>query len=70
MNDPTYRASYSGWFRDPNHLITTGGEGHFFLKNPPSFWFNNTLTSDYNFNGQGIVYHCEFPECYRLTDSS
>ncbi|KAJ7837516.1 glycoside hydrolase [Mycena olivaceomarginata] len=30
---------------DPHHLITTGGEGHFFWKNP-------AFSSDYNFNGQ------------------
>jgi len=30
---------------DPHHLITTGGEGHFFWKNP-------FFASDYNFNGQ------------------
>ncbi|KAK7694836.1 hypothetical protein QCA50_002024 [Cerrena zonata] len=37
---------------DPHHLITTGGEGHFFWKNPVKYWFNGTLVSDYNFNGQ------------------
>ncbi|CAL1695444.1 unnamed protein product [Somion occarium] len=37
---------------DPHHLITTGGEGHFFWKKPVEFWFNGTLVSDYNFNGQ------------------
>ncbi|KAH9847334.1 glycoside hydrolase [Lenzites betulinus] len=37
---------------DPNHLITTGGEGHFFWKNPAKYWFDHTLVSDYNFNGQ------------------
>ncbi|KAG6837383.1 hypothetical protein H0H93_010542 [Arthromyces matolae] len=30
---------------DPYHLITTGGEGHF-------YWKTGDLTSDYNFNGQ------------------
>ncbi|KAJ7706081.1 glycoside hydrolase [Mycena rosella] len=30
---------------DPHHLITTGGEGHFYWKNP-------LFASDYNFNGQ------------------
>ncbi|KAJ6604746.1 glycoside hydrolase superfamily [Mycena vulgaris] len=30
---------------DPHHLITTGGEGHFFWKNP-------FFATDYNFNGQ------------------
>ncbi|KAF8883237.1 glycoside hydrolase, partial [Infundibulicybe gibba] len=37
---------------DPHHMITTGGEGHFFWKHPVAFWFNHTLVSDYNFNGQ------------------
>ncbi|KAI1793923.1 glycoside hydrolase [Ganoderma leucocontextum] len=37
---------------DPNHLITTGGEGHFFWKHPLKYWFNHTLVSDYNYNGQ------------------
>ncbi|KAF8990678.1 glycoside hydrolase superfamily [Cyathus striatus] len=38
---------------DPHHLITTGGEGHFFIKNKTvGFWFNGTFVSDYNFNGQ------------------
>ncbi|EIW64398.1 glycoside hydrolase [Trametes versicolor FP-101664 SS1] len=37
---------------DPNHLITTGGEGHFFWKKPAEYWFDHTLVSDYNFNGQ------------------
>ncbi|KAJ8494636.1 hypothetical protein ONZ51_g2222 [Trametes cubensis] len=37
---------------DPNHLITTGGEGHFFWKNSVEYWFDHTLVSDYNFNGQ------------------
>ncbi|KAI0652244.1 glycoside hydrolase [Trametes meyenii] len=37
---------------DPNHLITTGGEGHFFWKKPVEYWFNHTLFSDYNFNGE------------------
>ncbi|KAH8102452.1 glycoside hydrolase [Cristinia sonorae] len=36
---------------DPHHMITTGGEGHFFWKNPVKYWFNGTLVSDYNFNG-------------------
>ncbi|KAJ6503435.1 glycoside hydrolase [Mycena vitilis] len=30
---------------DPHHLITTGGEGHF-------FWTDPLFASDYNFNGQ------------------
>ncbi|TFK39729.1 glycoside hydrolase [Crucibulum laeve] len=37
---------------DPHHLITTGGEGHFFKKENIGFWFNGTFVSDYNFNGQ------------------
>ncbi|KAI0721256.1 glycoside hydrolase [Cerioporus squamosus] len=37
---------------DPDHLITTGGEGHFYWKNPRKYWFNNTLVSDYNYNGE------------------
>ncbi|KAF8168024.1 glycoside hydrolase superfamily [Crassisporium funariophilum] len=38
---------------DPHHLITTGGEGHFYWKeNPVGFWFNGTFVSDYNYNGQ------------------
>ncbi|KAG8759064.1 hypothetical protein FRC14_006779 [Serendipita sp. 396] len=37
---------------DPYHLITTGGEGHFFWDNPPKFWSNGELVSDYNYNGQ------------------
>ncbi|KAI0800896.1 glycoside hydrolase [Fomes fomentarius] len=32
---------------DPNHLITTGGEGHFYWKNAGSEFSN-----DYNYNGQ------------------
>lgn len=39
---------------DPFHMITTGGEGHFYWKkHPVSYWSNGTLVSDYNFNGQG-----------------
>ncbi|KAJ3490535.1 hypothetical protein NLI96_g1372 [Meripilus lineatus] len=37
---------------DPFHLITTGGEGQFFQKDPVKYWFNGTLVSDYNFDGQ------------------
>ncbi|KAI0094748.1 glycoside hydrolase superfamily [Irpex rosettiformis] len=37
---------------DPHHLITTGGEGHFFWKNPRTYWFDGELVSDYNWNGQ------------------
>ncbi|KAF5377589.1 hypothetical protein D9615_005332 [Tricholomella constricta] len=37
---------------DPHHLITTGGEGHFYWKKPVGFWLNGSFVSDYNFNGQ------------------
>ncbi|KAF9460821.1 glycoside hydrolase [Collybia nuda] len=37
---------------DPYHLITTGGEGHFYWKKPVGFWYNGQFISDYNFNGQ------------------
>ncbi|PSR72582.1 hypothetical protein PHLCEN_2v11575 [Hermanssonia centrifuga] len=37
---------------DPFHMITTGGEGHFFWQDPPEYWFDGTLVSDFNFNGQ------------------
>ncbi|GLB36227.1 putative cellulase (glycosyl hydrolase family 5) [Lyophyllum shimeji] len=37
---------------DPHHLITTGGEGHFYWKRPVGYWLNGTFVSDYNFNGQ------------------
>ncbi|EJC98805.1 glycoside hydrolase [Fomitiporia mediterranea MF3/22] len=37
---------------DPNHMITTGGEGHFFWKNPPIIWTDGVPSTDYNFNGQ------------------
>ncbi|PPQ68624.1 hypothetical protein CVT25_005534 [Psilocybe cyanescens] len=38
---------------DPFHMITTGGEGHFFKKNQNiGFWFDGQFVSDYNFNGQ------------------
>ena len=40
--------------RDPFHMITTGGEGHFFKKNQNiGYWQNGVFVSDYNFNGQG-----------------
>lgn len=40
---------------DPFHMITTGGEGHFYLKDQNvGYWFNGTFISDYNFNGQGM----------------
>ncbi|KAF9562440.1 glycoside hydrolase [Agrocybe pediades] len=38
---------------DPFHMITTGGEGHFFKKNQTiGFWVDGVFQSDYNFNGQ------------------
>ncbi|KAF9471732.1 glycoside hydrolase [Pholiota conissans] len=38
---------------DPFHMITTGGEGHFYWKDKNiGFWFDGVFNSDYNFNGQ------------------
>ncbi|PVF99913.1 glycoside hydrolase [Serendipita vermifera] len=37
---------------DPYHMISTGGEGHFFWDPAPTFWYNGTEVSDYNYNGQ------------------
>lgn len=37
---------------DQYHMITTGGEGHFFWDNPPSFWNDGVLTVDYNYDGE------------------
>ncbi len=38
-------------------MITTGGEGHFYWKNANvGFWFDGVFNSDYNFNGQGVLY--------------
>uniref|UniRef100_A0A8H8CKK8 mannan endo-1,4-beta-mannosidase n=1 Tax=Psilocybe cubensis TaxID=181762 RepID=A0A8H8CKK8_PSICU len=38
---------------DPFHMITTGGEGHFFKRNQDiGYWLNGQFISDYNFNGQ------------------
>ncbi|KXN89954.1 putative mannan endo-1,4-beta-mannosidase A [Leucoagaricus sp. SymC.cos] len=37
---------------DPRHMITTGGEGHFYWKKPVCYWLNHTCVSDYNYNGQ------------------
>ncbi|KAI0756630.1 glycoside hydrolase [Daedaleopsis nitida] len=50
----TWYSEQSNFVRslDPNHMITTGGEGHFFWTNPKKYWFNHTLVSDYNYNGQ------------------
>ncbi|KAF7339387.1 Glycoside hydrolase family 5 protein [Mycena sanguinolenta] len=44
---PTWYKEQSDFIRslDPFHLITTGGEGHF-------YWQNPAFASDYNFNGQ------------------
>ncbi|KAJ7597118.1 glycoside hydrolase [Mycena floridula] len=45
----------SKWYQqqDPDHMVTTGGEGQFYWKDHPvTYWFNGTLKSDYNFNGQ------------------
>ncbi|KDQ63662.1 glycoside hydrolase family 5 protein [Jaapia argillacea MUCL 33604] len=37
---------------DPYHMITTGGEGQFYWAQPATYWYNNTLVSDYNYNGE------------------
>ncbi|KAK0465093.1 glycoside hydrolase [Desarmillaria tabescens] len=37
---------------DPFHMITTGGEGQFNWKKPKQYWYNGSLVSDYNYNGQ------------------
>ncbi|EMD42174.1 glycoside hydrolase family 5 protein [Gelatoporia subvermispora B] len=37
---------------DANHMITAGGEGQFFSAHPAEYWFDGSLVSDYNFNGQ------------------
>ncbi|PCH33786.1 hypothetical protein WOLCODRAFT_177565 [Wolfiporia cocos MD-104 SS10] len=37
---------------DPYHMITTGGEGQFYWADPPEYWYNGTLVSDFNFNGE------------------
>ncbi|KAF6765968.1 glycoside hydrolase superfamily [Ephemerocybe angulata] len=38
---------------DPHHLITTGGEGHFYKRNEDiGYWYNGQWVSDYNYNGQ------------------
>ncbi|EPQ60741.1 glycoside hydrolase [Gloeophyllum trabeum ATCC 11539] len=37
---------------DPYHMITTGGEGEFYWAQPDEYWYNGTLVSDYNFNGE------------------
>jgi len=50
---PKWYKSQSDFVRslDPHHMITTGGEGHFFWSDPVKYWFNGSLVSDYNFNG-------------------
>ncbi|KAF9532003.1 glycoside hydrolase superfamily [Crepidotus variabilis] len=38
---------------DPNHMITTGGEGHFFWQGENAgYYYDGNFVSDYNFNGQ------------------
>lgn len=37
---------------DPYHMITTGGEGQFYWAQPPEYWYDGTLVSDFNFNGE------------------
>ncbi|KAH9937103.1 glycoside hydrolase superfamily [Fomitopsis serialis] len=37
---------------DPYHMITTGGEGQFYWAQPDEYWYNGTLVSDPNFNGE------------------
>ncbi|KAJ3507104.1 hypothetical protein NMY22_g17034 [Coprinellus aureogranulatus] len=38
---------------DPYHLITTGGEGHFYKRDEDiGYWLNGQWISDYNYNGQ------------------
>ncbi|CCM05153.1 uncharacterized protein FIBRA_07362 [Fibroporia radiculosa] len=37
---------------DPYHMITTGGEGQFYWAVPDTYWYNGTLVSDFNFNGE------------------
>lgn len=40
--------------RDPYHLITTGGEGHFYKRDEDiGYWLDGQWVSDYNYNGQG-----------------
>ncbi|KAI0931974.1 hypothetical protein AcW2_000736 [Taiwanofungus camphoratus] len=48
---------------DPYHMITTGGEGQFYWADPPAYWYNGTLVSDFNFNGEGM---CRLYVCARL----
>ncbi|KZT05949.1 glycoside hydrolase family 5 protein [Laetiporus sulphureus 93-53] len=37
---------------DPYHMITTGGEGQFYWADPPTYWYDGQLVSDFNFNGE------------------
>ncbi|TFK30517.1 glycoside hydrolase [Coprinopsis marcescibilis] len=38
---------------DSHHLITTGGEGHFYKRNEDvGYWYQGKWISDYNYNGQ------------------
>ncbi|TEB34981.1 glycoside hydrolase [Coprinellus micaceus] len=38
---------------DPYHLITTGGEGHFYKRDEDiGYWLDGQWISDYNYNGQ------------------
>ncbi|KAH8119717.1 glycoside hydrolase [Phellopilus nigrolimitatus] len=37
---------------DPDHMITTGGEGQFYWAQPPVIWTDNVPASDYNFDGR------------------
>lgn len=43
-------------YSDPHHLITTGGEGHFYKRNEDiGYWLDGQWISDYNYNGQGVI---------------
>jgi hypothetical protein len=38
-------------------LITTGGEGHFYKRNEDiGYWLDGQWISDYNYNGQGVIF--------------
>jgi hypothetical protein len=44
-------------YRDRHHLITTGGEGHFYKRDEDiGYWLNGQWVSDYNYNGDGRGY--------------
>jgi hypothetical protein len=46
-------------FSDPYHLITTGGEGHFYKRDEDiGYWLDGQWISDYNYNGQGKFLAC------------